>query len=214
VSTALVACAWACLWVGAACGASTAVCGPAFECPSGSVCGPGLTCELARPLAELRELRFEASDWSVTREDRPTELVDPTDAIEVGGDAAARAHLRFSVPVETVERALLRLAPHQSSVAPERPAMLLVRPTLPFRGETLTRARALRDVGPAASRTIGRNAPRSVLVDVTALVRRTQARRERSLYLELRSASDATLRFGSPRNVARERRPRLIAHVR
>lgn len=202
------------LWASTGCGASSPTCGPAFECASGSVCGPALTCEPSRPRVELRELRIGARDWGVTREDRPTERLEATDALEVGGSVRARAHLRFALPAEPVERALLRLAPHQSAVAPPAPVVVFVRPTLPFEGERLTRAHVPENVGLASSRTIGRNAPRAVLVDVTAIVRRTQARRERSLYLELRGDSESMLRFGSPRNSARERRPSLIAHVR
>lgn len=202
------------LWASTGCGASSRACGPAFECQAGSVCGPALTCEPSRPRVELRQLRIGARDWAVTREDRPAERLEATDSLEVGGSARARTHLRFALPAEPIERALLRLAPHQSAVAPQVPVVVFVRPTLPFDGDELTRARTPANVGLASSRTIGRNGPRAVLVDVTEIVRRTQARRERSLYLELRGDSPSILRFGSPRNSARERRPSLIAHVR
>ncbi len=203
-----------------ACAGGPEPCATSAACPAGTVCQPSGACA---PLgAEGRFARTEwiaARGWAVTRADRPSAPLAPTDVLLVGGEMRAAAHFTFGpLPEEaTVARAWLRLAPHESWSGPAGEARMVAHRTHAFDPGRLTRRTAPAKLGgPVAERPVLAGGPRPIVLDVTGAARRVQRAHRSWLHVtvEIEGAEGLPFRLSSPRAVDPARRPRLELSLR
>lgn len=214
--------AWACsLLLVASTGCHPAdPCPHTDACPEGTVCQPDGAC---RPLEDGDTLRFTATrrlaatGWAHSHDDGSHAPPAAGDALVIGGDHQAVAHLSFGPLPEGVElvRALLVLRPHPAWHGVARPWRVSVHegpaPTKVERGRVTRRYRPPRAV--ARLRTgIGR----PVVLEVTSLVDAALDGPGRSVSITLRMPDRhaPAVRLASPRAAEATLRPRLVLVVR
>lgn len=193
--------------VGLGCGGPPP-CVRSSECPAPEVCGLQGQCA---PLAAPEGAQFAGSAWLYAAD---WGIAGPStrplgDRLRVGGGDESLLTFGPVPAASELLRAVLVLRRHETAPPLSEDAELIVESVGPYRGGVLpARGGTIAAPFAAARRSLAAGPPRDLRVDVTAAVRSSAERPDRTVYLLLR-ASDEAQYFASPQHSTEDRHPRL-----